>query len=52
MHGFIIGPYLVLIATLMRALAVRAKVAAALCARCGLRLERSELGERVCTCNR
>jgi hypothetical protein len=43
--------YLVFAATLMRALLVRAKIAPALCARCGLKLERSELGETICRCS-
>jgi hypothetical protein len=38
--------------TLMRALLVRARVLPPTCARCGLRLERRVLGERVCTCGR
>lgn len=42
--------YLVLWATLMRALAVRARMARTICARCGLALERRELGERICAC--
>jgi hypothetical protein len=42
--------YLVFWATLMRALLVRAKIAPALCARCGLKFERAELGEKICGC--
>jgi hypothetical protein len=42
--------YLVFWATLMRALLVRARIAPPLCARCGLKLERSELGEQICRC--
>jgi hypothetical protein len=41
-------PYLVLLATLMRALLVRAQIAPPLCGRCGLKLERSQLGETIC----
>jgi len=44
--------YAALWATLLNALLVRARVAPALCARCGERLERRELGQRVCTCKR
>ncbi len=50
MHQTLLLPYLVLWATLMRALLVRAKVAPPTCGRCGLRFERQELGERVCAC--
>jgi hypothetical protein len=46
---FAIG-FLLLWATLMRALFVRARILPPTCARCGLRYERSVLGERVCTC--
>jgi hypothetical protein len=42
--------YLVFGATLMRALLVRAQIAPVLCGRCGLKLERSELGETICHC--
>jgi hypothetical protein len=44
-------PYLVLWAALMRALLVRAKIAPSLCGRCGLKLERSQLGETICSCH-
>jgi hypothetical protein len=47
----LVVPYLVLWATLMRALLVRAQIAPALCARCGLKLERSQLGETICRCH-
>lgn len=43
--------YLVLWATLVRALLVRAKLAPPMCGRCGVQLERRELGERVCRCS-
>jgi hypothetical protein len=43
-------PYSVLWAVLMRALLVRAQIAPPLCARCGLRLERGQLGESICRC--
>ena len=45
-------PYLALWATLMRALLVRAEVLPPTCARCGLRYERGQLGEVVCSCAR
>jgi hypothetical protein len=45
-------PYFALWATLMRALFVKARLLPATCARCGLKLERRELGEPVCTCGR
>jgi hypothetical protein len=51
MSGQLMLPYLVLWASLMRALLVRAQIAPALCARCGLKLERSALGETICRCN-
>jgi hypothetical protein len=44
-------PYLVLWAALMRALLERARIAPALCGRCGLKLERSQLGETICRCH-
>jgi hypothetical protein len=37
---------------LLRALLVRARMVAPLCARCGLKYEREFLGERVCRCER
>jgi hypothetical protein len=49
--GQLLVPYFVLWATLMRALLVRAKIAPAMCARCGLRMERSQLGEQICRCH-
>jgi hypothetical protein len=48
MSGQLLLPYLALWASLMRALLVRAQIAPPLCARCGLKLERSELGETIC----
>jgi hypothetical protein len=48
MSSQMVVPYLVLWATLMRALLVRAQIAPPLCGRCGLRLERSQLGESIC----
>jgi hypothetical protein len=48
--GQLLVPYSVLWAALMRALLVRAQIAPPLCARCGMKLERSALGERICSC--
>jgi hypothetical protein len=50
MSAQLLVPYLVFWATLMRALLVRAQIAPAMCGRCGLKLERSQLGESVCRC--
>ena len=50
MTGQLLVPYMVLWAALMRALLARARIAPAMCARCGLKLERSQLGENVCRC--
>jgi hypothetical protein len=50
MSGQLLLPYLALWASLMRALLVRAQIAPPLCAHCGLKLERSELGETICRC--
>jgi hypothetical protein len=41
-------PYMVLWAALMRALLVRAQIVPPTCGRCGLKLERSSLGESIC----
>jgi hypothetical protein len=49
--GQLLVPYFVLWATLLRALLVRAKIAPPMCARCGLKLERSALGEQICRCH-
>ena len=46
-----LAPYAMLWLVLMRALLVRARVLAPTCCRCGLKLERSRLGERVCACD-
>lgn len=51
MTGPFLFAYILLWATLMRALLVRARVLPPTCARCGRRYERRALGERVCTCN-
>jgi predicted Zn-ribbon and HTH transcriptional regulator len=45
-------PYFVVWASLLRALLVRANLAPPTCARCGLRFERSRIGEPVCSCSR
>jgi hypothetical protein len=50
MSGQLLLPYMALWACLMRALLVRAEIAPRLCGRCGLKLERSELGETICRC--
>jgi hypothetical protein len=49
--GQLFVPYLVLWAVLMRALLVRARIAPALCGQCGMKLERSQLGEQICRCS-
>jgi hypothetical protein len=46
----LIVPFLVLWASLTRALLVAAKVAPRACARCGLRFERQNLGDPICRC--
>ena len=51
MSGQFLVPYVVLWAALMRALLVRARIAPAICARCGLKRERSQLGEQICSCS-
>ena len=45
-----LAPYAMVWLVLMRALLVRARVLAPTCSRCGLKLERARLGERVCGC--
>jgi hypothetical protein len=45
-----LAPYAMLWLVLMRALLVRARLLAPTCSRCGLRLERIRLGDRVCAC--
>jgi hypothetical protein len=49
MSSQMVVTYLVHWATLMRALLVRAQIAPPLCGRCGLKLERSQLGESICS---
>jgi hypothetical protein len=44
--------YLMFWISLVRALLVRAEAVAPLCPRCGLKYERRQLGERICTCSR
>ncbi len=41
---------LIVVLTLMRSLLVAAKVVPPSCARCGVQLERRQLGEPVCRC--
>ena len=41
---------LIVVLTLMRSLLVAAKVVPQSCARCGVQLERRQLGEPVCRC--
>lgn len=50
MNAMFLGPYLVLCATLMRALYVAAKGEPKVCARCARPRERRELGEQLCGC--
>ena len=50
MPTYLLLPYLVLWAVLMRALCVRAGIVPRSCSRCGLGFERRELGEPVCSC--
>jgi hypothetical protein len=51
MTGPFLACYLLLWATLMRALLVKARVLPPTCARCGLQLERRALGEPICSCH-
>jgi hypothetical protein len=51
MSGPILILYVLLWATLMRALLVKARVLPPTCARCGLTYERKTLGARVCRCH-
>ncbi len=41
---------LVLAASMVRALMVQARISPPFCPRCGDKLERRRLGERICTC--
>jgi hypothetical protein len=52
MTGTLVLPYLVLLATLMKALLVKANLVPPSCARCGETLERRRLGDPVCRCRR
>jgi hypothetical protein len=47
-----LAPYAMLWIVLMRALLVRARVLDPTCSRCGLKLERSRIGDPVCACGR
>jgi hypothetical protein len=51
MTGPFVVSYVLLWATLMRALLVRARILPPTCGRCGLPFERRVLGERVCACH-
>ncbi|HZR94188.1 MAG TPA: hypothetical protein VFA56_00735 [Gaiellaceae bacterium] len=51
MSGPVFVFYLLLWATLMRALLVKARILPPTCARCGLRYERQALGEAICSCH-
>ena len=51
MSGPILISYVLLWATLLRALLVKARILPPTCARCGLLYERSTLGQRVCSCH-
>jgi hypothetical protein len=52
MSGPFLISYVLLWATLMRALLVKARVLPPTCARCGLPFERRALGDAVCSCHR
>ena len=52
MTSAILFPYLALLASLMRALVVKAQISAPTCGRCALPLERRQLGEQICGCAR
>jgi hypothetical protein len=47
---FFLG-YVLLWATLMRALLVKARILPPTCGRCGLQFERRALGESICRCH-
>jgi hypothetical protein len=49
---WVVLPYLVLWAALVRALFVKANIAPPTCRRCGRLFERRALGEPVCSCGR
>jgi hypothetical protein len=51
MQGPLVLCLLLFWATLMRALFVKANLLPPTCARCGLRFERSALGQPVCRCD-
>ena len=52
MTATMLAPYVMLWIVLMRALLVRGNVLDPTCPRCGLKLERRQLGEPVCGCAR
>jgi hypothetical protein len=51
MNGPLLITYVLLWATLMRALLVKARVLPLTCARCGLPVERRAMGDRICGCH-
>ena len=51
MPTWMLLPYFVLWASLMRALLVRARIIPPTCARCGRKYERAEFGEQICSCH-
>jgi uncharacterized Zn finger protein (UPF0148 family) len=50
--SWLLLPYLVVFATVARALLVSAKVLPPSCAQCGLPLERRRMGQSICSCGR
>ena len=50
MSSTLLIPWFAFWAAMMRALFVRAQLLPATCTSCGLRFERRELGEVVCSC--
>ena len=50
MSSILVAAYLLFAATLTRALLVKARLAPATCASCGLPLERHRLGDPICHC--
>jgi hypothetical protein len=51
MQGPLIAAYLLFLATLMRALLVKARLVPPTCASCGLPFERTRLGDPICRCS-
>ena len=50
MNVSMLAPYAMIWLVLVRALLVQARLLAPTCSRCGLKLERAQLGERICGC--